>query len=111
MNTNGVLSPDGTGGEGGFYGQFDSGREISGVDLNNDGTVDIVQHTNRSGAYSLTVITNNGNGTLSIGQNLTNVFVANAANTTTAASMTWADFNGDGYMDLYRAAVTTTPAG
>ncbi|MES3483802.1 Ig-like domain-containing protein [Enterobacter hormaechei] len=101
VNTNGVLSPDGTGGEGGFYGQFDSGREISGVDLNNNGTVDIVQHTNRSGAYSLTVITNNGNGTLSIGQNLTNVFVANAANTTTAASMTWADFNGDGYMDLY----------
>ena len=88
--------------EGGFYGQFDSGREISGVDLNNDGTVDIVQHTNRSGAYSLTVINNNGNGTLSIGQNLTNVFVVNAANTTTAASMTWADFNGDGYMDLYR---------
>ncbi len=101
VNNNGVLSPDGTGGEGGFYGQFDSGREISGVDLNNDGTVDIVQHTNRSGAYSLTVINNNGNGTLSIGQNLTNVFVVNAANTTTAASMTWADFNGDGYMDLY----------
>ncbi|MEH5419851.1 Ig-like domain-containing protein [Enterobacter asburiae] len=101
VNNNGVLSPDGTGGEGGFYGQFDSGREISGVDLNNDGTVDIVQHTNRSGAYSLTVINNNGNGTLSIGQNLTNVFVANASNTTTAASMTWADFNGDGYMDLY----------
>ena len=101
VNTNGVLSPDGTGGEGGFYGQFDSGREISGVDLNNDGTVDIVQHTNRSGAYSLTVINNNGNGTLSIGQNLTNVFVANASNTTTAASITWADFNGDGYMDLY----------
>ncbi|MES3370485.1 Ig-like domain-containing protein [Enterobacter hormaechei] len=101
VNTNGVLSPDGTGGEGGFYGQFDSGREISGVDLNNDGTVDIVQHTNRSGAYSLTVINSNGNGTLSIGQNLTNVFVANASNTTTAASMTWADFNGDGYMDLY----------
>ncbi|KAA3577686.1 Ig-like domain-containing protein [Enterobacter cloacae] len=101
VNNNGVLSPDGTGGEGGFYGQFDSGREISGVDLNNDGTVDIVQHTNRSSAYSLTVINNNGNGTLSIGQNLTNVFVANASNTTTAASMTWADFNGDGYMDLY----------
>ena len=101
VNNNGVLSPDGTGGEGGFYGQFDSGREISGVDLNNDGTVDIVQHTNRSGAYSLTVINNNGNGTLSIGQNLTNVFVVNASDTTTAASMTWADFNGDGYMDLY----------
>ena len=39
VNNNGVLSPDGTGGEGGFYGQFDSGREISGVDLNNDGVM------------------------------------------------------------------------
>ncbi|ANG94153.1 type 1 secretion target domain-containng protein [Lelliottia amnigena] len=101
VNNKGTLTPDGTGGEGGFYGQFDSGREISGVDLNNDGTVDIVQHTNRSGAYSMTVINNNGNGTLSVGQNLTNVFVVNTANSTTAASMTWADFNGDGYMDLY----------
>ncbi|MGC6133261.1 Ig-like domain-containing protein [Enterobacter cloacae] len=101
INNNGVLTPDGTNGGAGFWGQFTTMREISGVDLNNDGTVDIVQHTNRSGAYSLTVMNNNGNGTLSIGQNLTNVFVANASNTTTAASMTWADFNGDGYMDLY----------
>ncbi len=101
INNNGVLTPDGTNGGAGFWGQFTTMREISGVDLNNDGTVDIVQHTNRSGAYSLTVMNNNGNGTLSIGQNLTNVFVVNAANTTTAASMTWADFNGDGYMDLY----------
>ena len=101
INNNGVLSPDGTYGGAGFWGQFTTMREISGVDINNDGTVDMVQHTNRSGAYSLTVINNNGNGTLSIGQNLTNVFVPNASNTTTAASMTWADFNGDGYMDLY----------
>ncbi|MGO3412464.1 MAG: Ig-like domain-containing protein [Kluyvera intermedia] len=101
VNNNGVLSADGTGGEGGFYGQFDSGREISGVDLNNDGAVDIVQHTNRSSAYTLTVISNSGTGTLSVGQDITNVFVGNSPNTTTAASMTWADFNGDGYMDLY----------
>ncbi|WP_336211362.1 Ig-like domain-containing protein [Enterobacter sp. P82] len=101
INNNGVLSPDGTYGGAGFWGQFTTMREISGVDINNDGTVDVVQHTNRSGANSLTVINNNGNGTLSIGQNLTNVFVTNASNTTTAASMTWADFNGDGYMDLY----------
>ncbi|MXH04813.1 Ig-like domain-containing protein, partial [Escherichia coli] len=101
INNNGVLSPDGTYGGAGFWGQFTTMREISGVDINNDGTVDVVQHTNRSGGNSLTVINNNGNGTLTIGQNLTNVFVGNAANTTTAASMTWADFNGDGYMDLY----------
>ncbi|WP_458573684.1 Ig-like domain-containing protein [Enterobacter ludwigii] len=101
INNKGVLTPDGSYGGAGFWGQFTTMREISGVDLNNDGTVDVVQHTNRSGAYSLTVINNNGNGTLSLGQNLTNVFVTNVANTTTAASMTWADFNGDGYMDLY----------
>ncbi|WP_448868718.1 Ig-like domain-containing protein [Enterobacter ludwigii] len=101
INNKGVLTPDGSYGGAGFWGQFTTMREISGVDLNNDGTVDVVQHTNRSGAYSLTVINNNGNGTLSLGQNLTNVFVANVANTTTAASMTWADFNGDGYVDLY----------
>nr|WP_313853336.1 Ig-like domain-containing protein [Winslowiella toletana] len=101
VNNNGTLVADGTNGNGGFAGQFVTGREISGVDINNDGTVDIVQHTNLSGANSMTVINNNGNGTLSIGQNLTGVFVANAANTTNAASMTWADFNGDGYMDLY----------
>ncbi|MCL9666973.1 Ig-like domain-containing protein [Rosenbergiella epipactidis] len=103
-NNKGVLTPDGTGGESSFYGQFDSGREISGVDLNNDGTVDIVQHTNRGGAYTLTVITNKGDGTLAIGQDVTNVFVGNGANSNNAASMTWADFNGDGYMDLYIAS-------
>ena len=103
-NNNGVLTPDGTGGESSFYLKFDSGREISGVDLNNDGTVDIVQHTNRKGAYSLTVITNKGDGTLEVGQDVTGVFVLNGANSNNAASMTWADFNGDGYMDLYIAS-------
>jgi large repetitive protein len=102
VNNNGTMTADGVSGMGGFNGQFVTGREVSSVDINNDGTVDLIQHTNRSGnAYSLTVLNNNGDGTLSIGQNLTNVFVVNAANTTTAASMTWADFNGDGYMDLY----------
>ncbi|SER12738.1 Ig-like domain (group 3) [Rosenbergiella nectarea] len=103
-NNKGVLTPDGTGGESSFYGQFDSGREISGVDLNNDGTVDIVQHTNRSGNYTMTVITNKGDGTLAVGQDVTGVFVGNGANSNNAASMTWADFNGDGYMDLYIAS-------
>ncbi|PIJ44850.1 Ig-like domain-containing protein, partial [Tatumella sp. OPLPL6] len=103
-NNKGVLTPDGTGGESSFYGQFDSGREISGVDLNNDGTVDIVQHTNRGGAYTLTVINNKGDGSLAVGQDVTGVFVGNGANSNNAASMTWADFNGDGYMDLYIAS-------
>ena len=101
-NNKGVLSPDGLNGGAGLWGQFATMREISSVDINNDGTVDVVQHTNRGGLYSLTVINNNGNGTLSVGQDLTNVFVPNFGySTITAASMTWADFNGDGYMDLY----------
>ncbi|MCP2233761.1 Ig-like domain-containing protein [Erwinia aphidicola] len=99
VNNNGVLSPDGTYGAAGLAGV--TYREISGVDINNDGTVDIVQHTNRSGAYALTVINNSGTGALTETQNIANVFVPNAANTTTAVSMTWADFNGDGLMDLY----------
>ncbi|MBU9831582.1 Ig-like domain-containing protein [Rahnella sp. FC061912-K] len=99
VNNNGVLSADGTNGAAGLAGV--TYREISGVDINNDGTVDIVQHTNRNGAYALTVVSNNGTGTLTETQNIANVFVPNAANTTTAASMTWADFNGDGLMDLY----------
>lgn len=101
VNNNGVISLDGEGGRGGFTDSFISGREISGVDLNNDGAVDIVQHTNKDEANALTAILNNGNGTLAPGQTIKGVFVDNAANSTTAASMTWADFDGDGYMDLY----------
>nr|WP_241602887.1 Ig-like domain-containing protein [Rosenbergiella nectarea] len=103
-NSKGVLTPDGNGGESNFNGQFDCGREISGVDLNNDGTVDIVQHTNRYGAYTMTVITNQGDGNLAVGQDIAGVFVRNGTNSYNAASMTWADFNGDGYMDLYIAS-------
>ncbi|ENV34330.1 Ig-like domain-containing protein, partial [Acinetobacter gerneri] len=99
-NTNGVLAPDGTGGRAGMA-NYNSGREISGVDINNDGTIDIAQHATQAGAYGLTVINNNGTS-LSVGQSIANVF-ANATHesTTDSASLTWADFNGDGYMDLY----------
>ncbi len=101
VNNNGVLTVDGTNGAAGLAGI--SYREISGVDINNDGTVDIVQHTNRSGVYALSVASNNGSGTLTETQVLANVFVPNENNQTSAASMTWGDFNGDGYMDLYLA--------
>ncbi|MFO6298552.1 Ig-like domain-containing protein [Rahnella selenatireducens] len=99
VNNNGVLTADGTYGAAGLAGV--TYREISGVDINNDGTVDIVQHTNRNGAYALTVVSNNGTGSLTETQSIANVFIPNAANSTTAVSMTWADFNGDGLMDLY----------
>jgi hypothetical protein len=99
VNNNGTMGLDGNNGYAGL--SFNTGREISAVDLKNDGAVDIVQHTNSSGSNALTVVNNTGDGTLSVGQVISGVFVSNSANTTTAASMTWADFNGDGYMDLY----------
>lgn len=80
------------------------------MDINNDGTVDIVQHTNRSGAYSMTVINNGGNGTLTVGQTITNVFVVNAANTTTAASMTGLISTATGIWISISAAATAIPA-
>ncbi|MCZ8879992.1 Ig-like domain-containing protein [Escherichia albertii] len=69
--------------------------EGSGVDLNNDGKIDLVQHT-----------ANQGNGTFVWGQNTINVFNSGSGSgaVSSAVSMTWADFNGDGYMDLYLPA-------
>ncbi|MDQ9011276.1 Ig-like domain-containing protein, partial [Acinetobacter gerneri] len=98
-NTNGVLGLDGANGHAGMP-DYDTGRELSGVDINNDGAVDIVQHAEHAGAYGLTVIKNNGTS-LSVGQSIANVFENYNANSTSSASLTWADFNGDGYMDLY----------
>ncbi|NIF31610.1 Ig-like domain-containing protein [Enterobacter sp. Cy-643] len=100
INNKGSMVADGTNGNGGLTGV--SYRELSGVDINNDGNIDIVQHTNSNGTSALSVISNNGSKLTTL-QSIANVFVDNAANTTTAASMTWADFNGDGYLDLYIA--------
>ncbi|WP_354410998.1 Ig-like domain-containing protein [Variovorax atrisoli] len=95
--------------------------ELSGVDLNNDGKVDVVYHGSAGttkiggpsaepfgGVYSsnphrLVVATNKGDGTWENTQIINDTFqrpdddpyVGNAI------SMTWADFNGDGYMDLF----------
>ncbi|MFA9441754.1 Ig-like domain-containing protein, partial [Uliginosibacterium sp. sgz301328] len=90
-------------------------KEVSGVDINNDGTIDIVYHadlgTNKVGAstsgnvYRLVVASNDGTGKLTSTQIVTNVFY-DQQNTTAsqAPSMTWADFNGDGFMDLFLGA-------
>lgn len=84
-------------------------HELSGVDINNDGTVDIVGHSNRTntGGYSnlgtsLTVITNDGK-TLSGVTHYDNVFQNNGYedNGDEVANMVWADFNGDGFLDLF----------
>ena len=104
VNNKGVLTPDGLCGDAGVGGCLNfSFGEVSGVDINNDGTVDIVRHTKSSGMAALSVISNRGDGSLAVTQSIAGVFYQNEANGSSAASMTWADFNGDGYMDLYVA--------
>ncbi|SNR95499.1 Ig-like domain-containing protein [Pseudomonas segetis] len=80
------------------------GASVSGVDINNDGTIDITAQINGGGAsngYALGVITNNGDGSMSIGQVVNNVFNDGGGVDNVGTSMTWADFNGDGNLDLY----------
>ncbi|EHN8891496.1 Ig-like domain-containing protein [Enterobacter hormaechei] len=97
-------------------------RDLSGVDLNNDGYVDIVYHgtvgtnyTSGGGSSSvntrLVVATNgvdaNGNYTLTNTQIVTGVFNGNQGTTSNYyTTMTWADLNGDGYMDLFVGGLT-----
>ncbi|EPL05345.1 Ig-like domain-containing protein [Pseudomonas sp. CF161] len=77
--------------------------QLSGVDINNNGTVDLVFHQNNPAYASnntLAVLSNSGTGSLSVTAVLPGVF-ANPVENSQGISMTWADFNGDGYMDLY----------
>jgi hypothetical protein len=99
-------------------------KEISGVDINNDGTVDIVYHANlgsnyrdatratqSTNDYRLVVVTNVGDGALYSSQVIDNVFYNYSGTDSYAPSMTWADFNGDGYMDLFLGRGRFTSAG
>ncbi|EQZ69655.1 BapA-related adhesin SiiEA [Escherichia coli] len=82
-------------------------NEGSGVDLNNDGRIDLVQHTyNLNNYYTLSSLINQGNGTFVWGQNTTNTFLswAGSGAMSSSVSMTWADFDGDGDMDLFLPA-------
>ena len=82
-------------------------NEGSGVDLNNDGRIDLVQHTyNLNNYYTLSSLINLGNGTFVWGQNTINTFLSTAGSggNSTSVSMTWADFDGDGDMDLFLPA-------
>ena len=90
--------------------------ELAGVDLNNDGYVDIVYHgtagtnTTSLGGKStdnsrLVVVSNgvdaNGQTTLTNTQVVTGVFEKDNPDDNKFTTLTWADVNGDGYMDLF----------
>ena len=82
-------------------------NEGSGVDLNNDGRIDLIQHTyNLNNYYTLSSLINQGNGTFVWGQNTTNTFLSGTGSgaMSSSVSMTWADFDGDGDMDLFLPA-------
>ncbi|HBU6130026.1 TPA: Ig-like domain-containing protein [Enterobacter cloacae] len=117
LNNNGALTGSSKSGtysnfvSGSTVGNYNSLIETSGVDLNNDGKVDIAQHTTNGGNnYALSTMFNQGNGTFTWGQNFTNTMYSGygAAAASSAVSMTWADFNGDGYMDLYMSMSRTS---
>ncbi len=101
-------------------------HEVSGVDIDNNGTIDFVGHTvsnNLNGlqitngsANGMSVVKNSGEGSFngsnwSVSQSFDNVYnyngnrgVSGIAEDNTylhTVSMTWADFNGDGYLDLF----------
>ena len=108
--------------------------ELSGVDINNDGIVDFVMHsqnivadgsridkpgaTDNSAAISdnwarLVVVNGTNNGNWQVSQIVDNVFQRGSDNDPDIGNgvpMTWADFNGDGYMDLFlgRGSESTT---
>ncbi|EHJ4151537.1 Ig-like domain-containing protein [Enterobacter hormaechei] len=117
LNNNGTLTGSSKSGtyssfvSGSTVGNYNSLIETSGVDLNNDGKVDIAQHTTNGGDnYALSTMFNQGNGSFTWGQNFTNTMYSGygSAAASNAVSMTWADFNGDGYMDLYMSMSRTS---
>jgi hypothetical protein len=80
--------------------------EVSAVDLTNDGAVDVAYHTTGAtggDAYTLTLLNNNQTSATAFTQtNITGVFhTGGNGDLYSTVAMTWADFNGDGKMDLF----------
>lgn len=92
------------------------GSEISGVDIDNNGTVDLAGHGDHNGYTALTVLQNKGNGDFEASRNFANVFRDDRALdakqvSNNSVAMTWADFDGDGDLDLFLARGTRGSTG
>ena len=101
----------------GFVSSFYTDHHVSAIDLDNNGTIDfagngIISGANRDSLQLLTLI-NSGisqsNGVYgtnwSLGQSFSRALPSDGGDDTysNTISMTWADYNGDGYMDLFLA--------
>ncbi|OLY44720.1 Ig-like domain (group 3), partial [Bartonella apis] len=107
-----------------FTASFYTDHHVSAIDLDNNGTIDFAGNGkvrgDKSGFYQLLTLINSGEtapngvygGNWSLGQSIADVSpsrgdirdnsIDNDSYKNTV-SMTWADYNGDGYMDLFMA--------
>ncbi|WP_338134249.1 Ig-like domain-containing protein [Pseudomonas chlororaphis] len=78
-------------------------HEISAVDVNNNGTVELAGHSGYDWTKGLSVQLSNADGSIASTYNQGGVFRRDSKddNSNLPISMTWADFNGDGYLDLF----------
>lgn len=118
-NKNGTLTPSNTGSgstrsrsSGSAVTDFTGGMEGSAVDLNNDGKVDLALHTGNGNDYSFSTMLSKGDGSFTWLQEMQKFFYTDVNGKDVeqgtfdsarhrGSSLTWADFNGDGYMDLF----------
>ncbi|MEK8079449.1 Ig-like domain-containing protein, partial [Pseudomonas sp. XK-1] len=129
LNNGGIFTKDGAltysaGAGGDETWQATPEKLISTVDLNNDGAVDITYLAGSGSNYitgnatttgdnnRFVVASNDGTGNLDVTQIVENMLYNDEGTTFDGLSMTWADFDGDGWLDLFqgRTYATTSAA-